>query len=52
MQGQNEVEVTSEKVPHPVAVRYAFRNYHDANVMTTEGQPLVPFRTDQWDDVY
>ncbi|WP_291593593.1 sialate O-acetylesterase [Bacteroides sp.] len=52
IQGQNKMEITSEKVPHPVAVRYAFKNYHDANVMTTEGQPLVPFRTDQWDDVY
>ena len=52
IQGQNRMEVMSEKVSRPVAVRYAFKNYHDANVMTTEGQPLVPFRTDHWDDVY
>lgn len=52
IQGQNRMVVTSEKVSRPVAVRYAFKNYHDANVMTTEGQPLVPFRTDHWDDVY
>jgi len=35
-------------------VRYAFRNYcPEANVMTTMGQPLVPFRTDDWplDDI-
>ena len=40
--------------PDPVAVRYAFRNYcPEANVMTTMGQPLVPFRTDDWplDDI-
>ena len=50
--GQNKIEVTCELVKTPVALRYAFKNYHDANVMTTEGQPLPPFRTDNWDDVF
>ena len=46
---ENRIEVWSEDVPEPVAVRYAFRNFPgDANVMTTMGQPLVPFRTDNW----
>lgn len=46
---ENKIEVSSEEVPEPVAVRYAFRNYcPEANVTTTMGQPLVPFRTDDW----
>ncbi|OJU37783.1 MAG: sialate O-acetylesterase [Bacteroidales bacterium 45-6] len=49
---QNKIEVTCEQVPNPVSVRYAFRNFSDANVMTTEGLPLAPFRTDNWDDSF
>lgn len=51
---ENRIEVWSEEVSEPVAVRYAFRNFPEkANVMTTMGQPLVPFRTDDWhvDDI-
>lgn len=51
---ENRIEVWSEEVPEPVAVRYAFCNFPaEANVMTTSGQPLVPFRTDDWpvDDI-
>lgn len=45
----NRIEVSSDRVPDPVAVRYAFRNYcPEANVVTTMGQPLAPFRTDDW----
>lgn len=47
---ENKIEVWSETVTNPVAVRYAFMNYCPAaNVITTVGQPLVPFRTDNWD---
>lgn len=47
--GVNTVELYSDSVPHPVAVRYYFRNFvRDANVKTSLGQPLVPFRTDNW----
>ena len=51
----NMIEVWSDKVSYPVAVRYAFRNWcPEANVVTTQGQPLMPFRTDDWpvDDVF
>ena len=51
---ENKIEVSSDEVPEPVAVRYAFKNYcPEANVVTTMGQPLVPFRTDTWplDDI-
>lgn len=44
---ENRIEVYSENVPEPVAVRYAFRNFPPAaTVVTSMGQPLVPFRTD------
>lgn len=47
---ENKIEVWSDKVPNPVAVRYAFKNFvAEANVVTTVGQPLVPFRTDTWE---
>ena len=46
---ENKIEVSSSEVSEPVAVRYAFRNYMpEADVRTTMGQPLVPFRTDDW----
>lgn len=51
---ENRIEVFSDDVPDPVAVRYAFRNYcPTANVVTTMEQPLAPFRTDDWplDDI-
>ena len=47
---ENRIEVWSEDVPDPVAVRYAFCNFPaDANVVTTMGQPMPPFRTDNWE---
>lgn len=49
---KNQIEVLSSEVPKPVAVRYAFRNVPAANVRTTMGLPLVPFRTDQWNEVW
>lgn len=43
------IELSSDSVPQPVAVRYYFHNYMpDANVKTGLGQPLAPFRTDNW----
>ena len=46
----NEVKVWSNAVKEPVAVRYAFRNYIPCNFMNIMGQPVVPFRTDNWND--
>lgn len=47
--GKNTIELYSDSVPHPVAVRYYFHNFvRDANAVTSLGQPLVPFRTDNW----
>lgn len=47
---ENKIMVSSDAVPEPVAVRYAFKNYcPEANVRTDFGQPLAPFRTDNWE---
>ena len=46
--GQNKIELSSENVPNPVAVRYAFINVPNGNVTTVLGLPLAPFRTDNW----
>lgn len=47
----NRIEVSSDRVPDPVAVRYAFRNYcPEANVMRRWGSPLSRFAptTGRW----
>ena len=46
------VEVWSDQVAQPVAVRYAFRNYvGNITLRNTLGIAAFPFRTDTWDDV-
>ena len=43
------VVVSSAKVPNPVAVRYAWANWHPwANLFNNDGLPALPFRTDDW----
>lgn len=43
------VYVKSADVPQPIAVRYAFRNWMGANLQTSLGIPVPPFRSDDWD---
>jgi len=45
---RNKVIVWSDKVPKPVAVRYAWANTPDCNLYNKEGLPAAPFRTDDW----
>ena len=45
----DRITVESDSVKNPVAVRYAFRNCINANVITGMGTPLAPFRTDNWE---
>ena len=46
------VEVWSDQVAQPVAVRYAFRNYvGNITLRNTLGIAAFPSRTDTWDDV-
>jgi len=45
----NQVVVSSEDVPSPVAVRYCFRNMCTGGLYNNFGIPAAPFRTDDWD---
>lgn len=40
--------VSCDKVQHPIAVRYAYKNYTKASIFSTYGIPVAPFRTDNW----
>jgi len=44
----DEIIVTSDKVPDPVAVRYAWSDNPGCNLINVEGFPAEPFRTDSW----
>jgi sialate O-acetylesterase len=44
----NTVEVCSDQVSAPVAVRYAFANNPKAGLYNSEHLPAAPFRTDRW----
>ena len=46
-----EVKVSSDKVKEPVAVRYAYRNFIPCDFMSVLGLPVVPFRTDNWNNI-
>ncbi|WP_167459391.1 sialate O-acetylesterase [Pedobacter jejuensis] len=46
---KNTIDVSSDKVQDPIAVRYAWEdNPAEANVINSKGLPLFPFRTDDW----
>lgn len=47
----DEVIVSSEKVPAPVAVRYAWADNPVCNLVNSAGLPAIPFRTDTWKGV-
>ena len=46
--GNEGLEVWSDEVPEPVAVRYGYTNYVDGSLYNTEGLPASSFRTDDW----
>jgi sialate O-acetylesterase len=45
-----DVIVSSDEVPSPVAVRYGWANNPSCNLYNDEGLPASPFRTDDWID--
>lgn len=45
-----DVFVMSDKVPKPVAVRYAWRNWVIGTLYDTNLLPASSFRTDEWED--
>lgn len=46
--GDAEVEVRSDAVSDPFAVRYAWADNPVCNLIDSTGLPVTPFRTDQW----
>jgi len=46
--GKDQIEVWSDQVSDPVAVRYAWADNPVCNVQNREHLPLTPFRTDSW----
>jgi sialate O-acetylesterase len=46
--GKDKVEVWSDQVSEPVAVRYAWADNPVCNLYSREGLPVTPFRTDDW----
>ncbi len=51
IQGKDKVVVTSDAVSAPIAVRYAWSDNPVANLMSREGLPVIPFRTDDWPQI-
>ncbi|WP_128546797.1 sialate O-acetylesterase [Larkinella soli] len=45
----NTLEVWSDQVRNPAAVRFAFRDAPEPNLFSREGLPVIPFRTDDWE---
>jgi len=45
---RSKMYVKSEDVKKPVAVRYAFENYVEGDLFSTEGLPVSSFRSDKW----
>jgi len=44
----NQIIVSSDQVANPVAVRYAWGNNPLCNLVSNDGLPASPFRTDTW----
>jgi len=44
------IQVHSEKVKNPVAVRYAWKNFLVGSLFNTQKLPASSFRTDDWED--
>jgi sialate O-acetylesterase len=47
----DKIELHSNNVGKPVAIRYAFTNYPLTNFCNKDGLPAMPFRTDKWDSI-
>jgi len=47
----NQVVVSSNEVTSPVAVRYAWGNNPVCNLISNDGLPASPFRTDNWQGI-
>ncbi len=48
----NKILLNSPKVKTPLAVRYNWANNANAILFNSHGLPALPFRTDDWDEVF
>jgi sialate O-acetylesterase len=46
--GKDTMEIWSDSVASPVAVRYAWADNPICNVQSADGLPMTPFRSDDW----
>ncbi len=46
---KDRIIVSNKNIKEPIAVRFSFRNEGMSNLLSKEGFPMVPFRTDTWD---
>ncbi|OPZ08358.1 MAG: hypothetical protein BWZ10_02677 [candidate division BRC1 bacterium ADurb.BinA364] len=46
--GESVIAVSSPQVSRPAAVRYAWSNWPECNLICKAGLPASPFRTDDW----
>ena len=51
VQGKDKVEISSDQVAAPVAVRYAWADNPVCNLFSNDGLPVTPFRTDDFEMV-
>ena len=49
VQGKDKVEVSSDQVATPVAIRYAWADNPVCNLFSNDGLPVTPFRTDDFE---
>ena len=49
VQGKDKVVITCPEVPKPLAVRYAWANNPVCNLFSSEGLPVTPFRSDDFE---
>ena len=47
--GRDQVEVSSEQVAAPIAVRYAWADNPVCNLYSADGLPVTPFRSDDFE---
>jgi sialate O-acetylesterase len=45
---KNQIEVSTDSIEQPVAVRYGWENNPIVNLYDRVGLPVTPFRTDNW----
>lgn len=43
-----QVFISNPEIPQPVAVRYAWKDWPEANLYNSAGLPAAPFRSDDW----